>query len=129
MTRMALANGAVLAALFAVGCDSDPREPVAMGKAPATAAAAKSLPRPDTHRIHYDAARRTLALYPLPDGKARWMLASARNPRGEPVADGHTFSNDVDIDSFTVFYTTEKGLNSPRVSLRELVTMQIAHRN
>ena len=115
---------AVCAAVL-VGCDNGPRDSVALSKAPATAAKT-TLPKPDAYRISYDAGSRTLSLYDLPDDQARWMITSPRNAKGEPVSNGHTFTSDIDLDSVSVFYTTH-GLASPTITLREVLTMQVAH--
>jgi hypothetical protein len=107
------------------GCDAAPRETATTHRAPATSAKAATLVRPDAFRISYDADRRLLTLYDLPDDQARWMLSTPRNAKGEPVTSGHVFASEVDLDRVTVFYTT-KGVASPAISLREVLTLHVS---
>ncbi|CAN5531689.1 hypothetical protein BH11PLA2_BH11PLA2_39170 [soil metagenome] len=118
---------AVLSTVMLTGCDSAPRDTAQVTGHPATAAATPTLARPDAYRIGYDPATRILSLYELPDDQVRWMISSQRNLKGEPVNNGYTFASEVDLDNVAVFYTTARGQSSPRITLREVLTMQIAH--
>jgi hypothetical protein len=113
-----------LVAMIGVGCDRGPRDDVRAARLPGTSSKS-TLPRPDAHRIRFDAASRTLSLYDLADDQARWMLAGPRTSQGEPVSSGHVFTSDVDLDRVSVFYTI-RGLASPALTLREVQSIQVA---
>jgi len=108
------------------GCDRAPREDTP--QAALVVVKAKSvLAKPDPFRMAYNADARTLNLYDLSDVEGRWMLVSPQNKSGEPVNIDHAFMTDVDLDAVAVFYTNSSGLVSPRVTLREIVTVNVVH--
>lgn len=112
-----------LVILLIAGCDHSPR---GTADTPGPDAGARPmLPKPDPFRMSYDPAARILQLYELPDEHARWMMITPRNRIGEPVSLYHAFmDDDVDLDGVMLFYTTGN-LKSQRVSLREIITMNV----
>lgn len=109
--------------VLVVGCDHSPR---GTADSPGSDAGTRPmLPKPDPTRMSYDPAARILQLYELPDEHARWMMITPRNRIGEPVSLYHVFMDEVDLDGVMLFVTTGH-LKSPKVSLREILSMNIA---
>ena len=132
-TRMVSTAG--LTALALVGCDASPRGSTADTRGPDVLAVraqpeSPALPptqqesaKPDVARLGYDAARRTLRVYELPERSARWMLTLPGSPMGVPVDGEYEFPANVecDLDQVVLFYTLPNRRPSPGVSLREIV--------
>jgi len=132
-TRMVSTAG--LTALALVGCDASPRGSTAdtrgqeapplraLPESPDVSPTRQESARPDVARLGYDAARRTLTVYELPERSARWMLTLPGAPMGVPVDGEYEFpaTVDCDLDQVVLFYTLPNHRPSPGVSLREIV--------
>jgi hypothetical protein len=55
------------------------------------------------------------------------MLVTPWNRKGERVGVNHAFMSEVDLDKVAVYYTTAGGQASPRVTLRDIVTVNVVH--
>lgn len=76
------------------------------------------LPAPDADRIEYDAQKRTLTFYDLPDS-SRWMVrVSGGTPR--PAGPVHRLSEGDDPEDTLVFYTRPGGRTSTPVSVKQI---------
>lgn len=121
-------------ALALAGCEASPRGSTADTRGP-EALAVRAQPespaltptqqqsaKPDVARLGYDAARRTLRVYELPERSARWMLTLPGSPMGVPVDGEYEFPANVecDLDQVVLFYTLPNHRPSPGVSLREI---------
>ena len=123
-----------LLTLTLIGCEASPRGAPADGHPP-DALAVRTPPEPpagpdahaesaapDVSRLGYDAARRTLRVYELPDPAARWVLTLPGSPMGVPVDGEYEFPATVagDLDSIVLFTTLPSRRPSSGVTLREI---------
>ena len=123
------------AALALAGCETSPRGTTADTRgpevlalrvppdAPALSPTQQESAKPDVTRLGYDAVRRTLRVYELPEKAARWVLTVPGAPMGVPVDGEYEFpaNIDCDLDQVVLFYTVPNHRPSPGVSLREIV--------
>lgn len=121
-------------ALLLAGCEASPRGSTAdtrgpdvlavraQPESPALSPTQQESAKPDVSRLGYDAARRTLRVYELPEKAARWLLALPGSPMGVPVDGEYEFPANVecDLDQVVLFYTLPNHRPSPGVSLREI---------
>ena len=78
--------------------------------------------KPDLTRLAYNADKRKLTLYDLPERSGRWMLMIPGKPMGIPVESEYEFPAglECDVEQITVFYTVPNRRPSPSVTLREI---------
>lgn len=111
-----------LSILALAGCEATPTPAAVKADAPEPADAAPQAARPDAARLRFDAPRRLLTLYPLPDPGGRWMLALP-GPGTVPVNAEYEFpaSEEFDWRQVCVFYTVPNQRPSPPVSVQDIL--------
>jgi hypothetical protein len=79
--------------------------------------------KPDVHRLGYDAGKRKLRVYELPDRAGQWMLTLPGAPMGVPVDGEYELPANLECDlgQVVLFYTLPNRRPSPGVTLREIV--------
>jgi hypothetical protein len=106
---------------------ADPPPHAAVGSSdPAWVTHRPNLPPPDTDRINYDIATRTLALYDLP-GNDRWLVQLPGEGIGRPVSPVYRLPADVELTEVRVYYSRPGVKPSASVTVQQILDSGNAH--
>lgn len=126
---------AVACCLYGCGTDSSPSNESSTGAVPSTMPGAndpnwltsrEQLPPPDTDRIEYDADKRTLILYDLPN-RDNWMVQLPDEATGRLVSSIHRLPEGVDTSHTYVYYARAGSKVSAPVSVAQIAAGHIGH--